>query len=151
MLAEAAALWFQTLVSLIPGWQQSRLNRPTNSLVSSSAVSIIGKGLENYRLRKVLCLRISSGEKLYRLIWDCVPFLSPLTALRDYGGGILTCLHTGKSEIFLLYHIQEFSLYLTGITLRHSNTPPHGEEWDLSNISYIGIQFLPHRNRITSF
>jgi hypothetical protein len=44
-----------------------------------------------------------------------VPFLSPLTTRRDYGGGILTSLHTGKREIFLLYHIQEFSLYLTGI------------------------------------
>jgi hypothetical protein len=34
-----------------------------------------------------------------------VPFLSPLTIRRDYGWGILTRLHTGKSEIFLLYHI----------------------------------------------
>jgi hypothetical protein len=32
---------------------------------------------------------------LYRLIWDCVPFLSPLTMRRDYGGSILTRLHTG--------------------------------------------------------
>jgi hypothetical protein len=31
---------------------------------------------------------------LYRLIWDCVPFMSPLTTRRDYGGGILTRLHT---------------------------------------------------------
>jgi hypothetical protein len=31
----------------------------------------------------------------YRLIWDCVLFLSPLTTHRDYGGGILTRLHTG--------------------------------------------------------
>jgi hypothetical protein len=30
----------------------------------------------------------------YRLIWDCVPFMSPLTTRREYGGGILTCLHT---------------------------------------------------------
>jgi hypothetical protein len=41
---------------------------------------------------------------------------------------ILTRLHTGKRQISLLYHIYEFSLYLTGITLRHSNPPPHGEE-----------------------
>jgi hypothetical protein len=41
----------------------------------------------------------------YRLIWDCVPFLSPLTTRRDYSGGILTRLHMGKREIFLLYHI----------------------------------------------
>jgi hypothetical protein len=34
-----------------------------------------------------------------------VPFMSPLTARRDCGGGILTRLHTGKSEIFLLCHI----------------------------------------------
>jgi hypothetical protein len=44
-----------------------------------------------------------------------VPFLSSLTTRRDYGGGILTLLHTGKSEIFLLYH------------------------------TYRGIQFVPHR------
>jgi hypothetical protein len=31
----------------------------------------------------------------YRLIWDCVPSSSPLTSRRDYGGGILTRLHTG--------------------------------------------------------
>jgi hypothetical protein len=30
----------------------------------------------------------------YRLIWDCVPSSSPLTTRRDYGGGILTGLHT---------------------------------------------------------
>jgi hypothetical protein len=41
----------------------------------------------------------------YRLIWDCVPSSSPLTTRRDYGGVILTRPHTGKSEIFLLYHI----------------------------------------------
>jgi hypothetical protein len=29
---------------------------------------------------------------LYCLIWDCVPFLSPLTTRRDYGGSILTRL-----------------------------------------------------------
>jgi hypothetical protein len=32
---------------------------------------------------------------IYRLIWDCVPFLSHLTIGRDYGGSILTRLHTG--------------------------------------------------------
>jgi hypothetical protein len=31
----------------------------------------------------------------YCLIWDCVPSSSPLTTRRDYGGGILTRLHTG--------------------------------------------------------
>jgi hypothetical protein len=31
----------------------------------------------------------------YRLIWDCVPFLSPLTNRRGYGGGILTRLYMG--------------------------------------------------------
>jgi hypothetical protein len=30
----------------------------------------------------------------YRLIWDCVPFMSPLTTRRDCSGGILTRLHT---------------------------------------------------------
>jgi hypothetical protein len=51
--------------------------------------------------------------------------LSPLTARRDYGGGILTRLHTGKREILLLYHIQEFSSYLTGnsFRLRYRSNP----------------------------
>jgi hypothetical protein len=31
----------------------------------------------------------------YRVTWDCFPFSSPLTTLRDYGGVILTRLHTG--------------------------------------------------------
>jgi hypothetical protein len=31
----------------------------------------------------------------FRLIWDCVPFSSPRTTRRDYGGGIPTRLHTG--------------------------------------------------------
>jgi hypothetical protein len=38
-----------------------------------------------------------------------------------------------------------------GLRWTYSNPPPHGEEWDLSTISYIGIQFVPHRNHITSF
>jgi hypothetical protein len=33
---------------------------------------------------------------LYCLISDCVPSSWPLTTRRDYGGGILTHLHTGK-------------------------------------------------------
>jgi hypothetical protein len=36
--------------------------------------------------------------KFYCLIWD-VPSSSPLTTLRDYGGGILTRLHTGKYRL----------------------------------------------------
>jgi hypothetical protein len=32
----------------------------------------------------------------YRLIWDCVPILSPRPTHRDYGGSILTRLHTGR-------------------------------------------------------
>jgi hypothetical protein len=38
-----------------------------------------------------------------------------------------------------------------GLRWMYSNAPPHVEEWDLSTISYIGIQFVPHRNYITSF
>jgi hypothetical protein len=34
-----------------------------------------------------------------RLIWDCVPSSSPLTIRRDYSGGILTRLHTGRSRV----------------------------------------------------
>jgi hypothetical protein len=41
-------------------------------------------------------------------------------------------------------------LRLAGLRWRYSNPPPHGEEWDLSTISNIGIQFVPHRNHITS-
>jgi hypothetical protein len=41
----------------------------------------------------------------YRLTWDCAPSSSPLTTRRDYGDSILTRLHTGKSEIFLIYQI----------------------------------------------
>jgi hypothetical protein len=36
----------------------------------------------------------------YCLIWDCVPSSSPLTARRDYGGGILTRLHMGRRWIW---------------------------------------------------
>jgi hypothetical protein len=39
----------------------------------------------------------------YRLFWDCVPSLSPLTTRRDCGGGILTRLHTGAWLQFLKY------------------------------------------------
>jgi hypothetical protein len=42
-------------------------------------------------------------------------------------------------------------LRLAGQRFSYCNPPPHPEEWDLSTISYIGIQFVPHRNRITSF
>jgi hypothetical protein len=35
----------------------------------------------------------------YPLIWDCVPSSSPLTTRRDYGGGILTRLHTGYESL----------------------------------------------------
>jgi hypothetical protein len=52
---------------------------------------------------------------LYRLIWDCVPFLSPLTTRRGYGGGILTRLHTGLSALacFPLTTYWEFDLTRT--------------------------------------
>jgi hypothetical protein len=32
----------------------------------------------------------------HRLIWDCVPFSSPPTTRRDYGGGSIALLHTGN-------------------------------------------------------
>jgi hypothetical protein len=36
----------------------------------------------------------------YSLIWDyCVPFPSPLTTRRDYGGSILTLLHTDRTGL----------------------------------------------------
>jgi hypothetical protein len=41
---------------------------------------------------------------LYCLIWDCVSFLSPLTTRRDYGGGILTRLHTGLTYSTTYYY-----------------------------------------------
>jgi hypothetical protein len=42
-------------------------------------------------------------------------------------------------------------LRLAGQRWKYSNPPPHGEEWDLSTISCMGNQFVPHRNHITSF
>jgi hypothetical protein len=33
-------------------------------------------------------------------------------------------------------------LRLTGLRWRYSNPPPHGEEWDLSTISYIGTEVV---------
>jgi hypothetical protein len=52
-------------------------------------------------------------------------------------------------------HLRLCSLYVAsydsqGLRWRYSNSPPHGEEWDLSTISYIGIQFVPHRKQISS-
>jgi hypothetical protein len=40
----------------------------------------------------------------YRLIWDCDPYSSPLTARRDYSGGILTSLHTGSAASFRIHY-----------------------------------------------
>jgi hypothetical protein len=40
-------------------------------------------------------------------------------------------------------------LWLAGLWWRYSNLPPHGEEGDLSTVSYIGIQFVPHRKFIS--
>jgi hypothetical protein len=55
----------------------------------------------------------------------------------------------------LLSHLILCSLFVVsydsqGLRWQYSNPPPHGEEWDLSTISYIGIQFVPHRNHIKS-
>jgi hypothetical protein len=45
----------------------------------------------------------------YSLIWDCtsIPTSSPLTTRRDYGGGILTRLHTGM----YLVHCQKCNIW----------------------------------------
>jgi hypothetical protein len=45
----------------------------------------------------------------YRLIWDWVSILSPLTTRRDYGGGIITRLHTGQGS----GRISTLTLYVT--------------------------------------
>jgi hypothetical protein len=52
-------------------------------------------------------------------------------------------------------HLRLCSLFVVsygsqGLRWRYSNPPPHGEEWDISIIWYIEIQFVPHRNHITS-
>jgi hypothetical protein len=47
---------------------------------------------------------------LCRLIRDCVPFLSPLTTRRDYGGSILTRLHTGHQGTCL--YTPKYSTFL---------------------------------------
>jgi hypothetical protein len=51
----------------------------------------------------------------YRLVWDCVPFLSPLTTRRDYGGSILTRLHTGS----LVWLISYSRLYVEHSDISH--------------------------------
>jgi hypothetical protein len=48
---------------------------------------------------------------LYCLIWDCVPFLSPLTTRRDYGGSILARLHTGINCCSLLLSLLAIRIY----------------------------------------
>jgi hypothetical protein len=50
----------------------------------------------------------------YCFIWDCVPPSSPLTTRRDYGGYILTRLHTGILTIHCVYKVGAF---FTGNTL----------------------------------
>jgi hypothetical protein len=54
---------------------------------------------------------------LYNLIWDYVPFLPPLTTHRDYGGSILTRLHTESCLLWGTYGTYRYSSYLTGDTL----------------------------------
>jgi hypothetical protein len=45
-------------------------------------------------------------------IWDCAPFSSPLTTLRDYGGSIRTRLHTGVLVSSLRFYRLEAPLAL---------------------------------------
>jgi hypothetical protein len=52
-----------------------------------------------------------------RLIRDCVPFLSPLTTRRDYGGSILTRLHTGLTDFFLSEVRTESRFHFVVVTL----------------------------------
>jgi hypothetical protein len=66
----------------------------------------------------------------YPLIWDCVPSSSPLTARRDYGGGILTRLHTGKCVRTIRNTIYKDPVCTSQeaqyISILYSNPPPHG-------------------------
>jgi hypothetical protein len=52
-------------------------------------------------------------------------------------------------------HLRLCSLFVAsydskGLRWKYSNPPQHGKEGDLSTISYIGIQFVPHRKFISS-
>jgi hypothetical protein len=71
----------------------------------------------------------------YCLIWDS-PNLEgqvPVFFILQKEGGPVIPSGTGFPFCRLLW--------LAGLRWRYSNPPPHGEEWDLSTISYIGIQF----------
>jgi hypothetical protein len=55
---------------------------------------------------------------LYRLIRDCVPFLSPLTTRKDCGGGILARLHTGNLDRWHLVASSILSLLRNCVAFR---------------------------------
>jgi hypothetical protein len=81
----------------------------------------------------------------YCLIWDSpnlegqVPvFISPRNRVAQLYPRALCSLFVASYDFSELWW-------------RYSNPPLHGEEGDLSIISYIGIQFVPHRNHITPF
>jgi hypothetical protein len=66
-------------------------------------------------------------------------------AIADWSGhwGLITIHHRLIWDCVPSYNSQ-------GLRWRYSNPPSHGEKWDLSTVSHIGIQFVPHRNHITS-
>jgi hypothetical protein len=57
----------------------------------------------------------------YCLIWDYwVPFPSPLTTRRDYGGSILTRLHTGKFTRATVSYVRKAVLHDVSFVTTHS-------------------------------
>jgi hypothetical protein len=78
----------------------------------SFASSLTRKWVCSLECLHSLVRSFTTSNHTLRLIRDCVPFLSPLTTRRDYGGGILTRLHTGNQEYH--DHLSDYQLLQKG-------------------------------------
>jgi hypothetical protein len=127
-------------------WSTSCGRQPVDQFVLVSGLSL---GLMT---RCYLSLLFS-----YENYFVVVPRVPSLTRGRvcslQYNRWLVRLLKTNNHT--LLSHLRLCSLFVAsygsqGLRWRYSNPLPHGEEWDVSTVSYIGIQFVPHRNHITS-
>jgi hypothetical protein len=78
-------------------------------------------------IRRVCNLQCSHWGPIaihYRLIRDCVPSSSPLTTRRDFGGGILTSLHTGFKDWVELSWVEFILQPEVSRPVRLGNGPP---------------------------
>jgi hypothetical protein len=99
-------------------------------------------------------LVLLSSSDNYFILLSKVPFLTRKRVCSLQCNHSLVRLLTTNNHT-LLSHLRLYSLSVAsydsqGLRWRYSNPPPHGEEWELSTISNIGIQFVPHRNHISS-